>query len=112
MSRPGGPTWAARLFALLALCATCSSVSQCARIGLGSRLAAAPEAAETGLVVLAAVQRPPLLRRQAVPIRAAPPAPRPRWTLLWADEFNSTELDGSKWEALEGDGSIYGIPGW
>jgi len=29
-----------------------------------------------------------------------------------ADEFDGNELDGSKWEAMQGDGSAFGIPGW
>lgn len=32
--------------------------------------------------------------------------------LLWSDEFDGTSLDTSKWEAMLGDGSFYGIPGW
>lgn len=33
-------------------------------------------------------------------------------TLVWADEFNGTELDESKWEVMTGDGTEFGIPGW
>lgn len=32
--------------------------------------------------------------------------------LVWADEFDGTALDTSKWEALIGDGTEFGIPGW
>ena len=33
--------------------------------------------------------------------------------LVWADEFDGTELDTSKWEAMLGTGTSYGLPaGW
>jgi len=32
--------------------------------------------------------------------------------LVWADEFDGTAVDTSKWEFMIGDGSAYGIPGW
>lgn len=34
------------------------------------------------------------------------------YKLVWSDEFNGSELDDSKWEAMIGDGSQYGIWGW
>lgn len=33
-------------------------------------------------------------------------------TLVWADEFNDTQLDPEVWFFESGDGSQYGIPGW
>lgn len=34
-----------------------------------------------------------------------------QWSLYWADEFDGNAL-GSSWEAMVGNGSAYGIPGW
>ena len=33
-------------------------------------------------------------------------------TLIWADEFDGTALDLTKWEPMIGNGQAYGIPGW
>ena len=33
-------------------------------------------------------------------------------TLVWADEFDGTSLDLTKWEPMIGDGCSYGICGW
>lgn len=33
-------------------------------------------------------------------------------TPIWADEFNGSSLDTSKWEIMTGDGCSYGICGW
>ncbi|WP_206483320.1 family 16 glycosylhydrolase [Thalassotalea sp. G2M2-11] len=33
-------------------------------------------------------------------------------TPVWADEFDGTSLDTSKWEVMTGDGCSYGICGW
>jgi len=32
--------------------------------------------------------------------------------LIWADEFDGTELDLNNWQYMFGDGSALGIPGW
>ncbi len=32
------------------------------------------------------------------------------WVQLWRDDFQT--FDTTKWEAQEGNGSQYGIPGW
>ena len=37
---------------------------------------------------------------------------RPRWELVWADEFEGDRLDATKWNVQVGDGSREGIPGW
>ncbi|NJS36764.1 MAG: hypothetical protein HC765_10685, partial [Brachymonas sp.] len=34
------------------------------------------------------------------------------YKLVWADEFDGTSVDTSKWEFMLGDGSAFGIPGW
>ncbi|MEM6261465.1 MAG: glycoside hydrolase family 16 protein [Bacteroidota bacterium] len=34
------------------------------------------------------------------------------YTLVWADEFDGAEVDTTKWNLLEGDGTEFGIPGW
>lgn len=34
------------------------------------------------------------------------------WELVWADEFDGSSLDSSKWNIQTGDGSAEGIPGW
>jgi beta-glucanase (GH16 family) len=36
----------------------------------------------------------------------------PNCALVWADEFNGTSVDTTKWEFMIGNGSAYGIPGW
>jgi cysteine-rich repeat protein len=36
----------------------------------------------------------------------------PGCELVWADEFNGTGVNPTKWEFQTGDGSAYGIPGW
>ena len=36
----------------------------------------------------------------------------PNCTLAWADEFDGTSVDTTKWQFMIGDGSAYGIPGW
>ena len=37
----------------------------------------------------------------------------PGWKLLWNDEFKYTgKLDKNAWSYLEGDGTLFGIPGW
>jgi len=35
-----------------------------------------------------------------------------KWTLVWSDEFDETELDMSKWTYQVGNGAEYGNPGW
>lgn len=107
---------------LLALQLLALWLPSCAATGLrshsawGRHLTAAPGAGETGPAILAAaasqLRPPPPLRRQALRPSPSPPVPRPRWVLLWEDGFNGTALDGGKWEALQGDGSAFGIPGW
>lgn len=53
-----------------------------------------------GGTLLAAVKKP------------SPPKARP-FRLLWADEFNGSKLDSTKWKVVTGDGSdIFGEPGW
>ncbi|KAL4426027.1 hypothetical protein ABPG75_010043 [Micractinium tetrahymenae] len=114
MPRPRGTGLVAGVLALLAF--SCCSATLCDGLRSPSRggRRLASQAARAGPAVLAAAAlplRPPLpLRRQ--PLRPLPPPSRPRWVQLWADEFNGDALDGSKWEALEGDGSAFGIPGW
>ena len=39
-------------------------------------------------------------------------AEQPGWRLIWADEFDGTALDASKWNIQLGDGSAYDLPGW
>ena len=39
-------------------------------------------------------------------------AEQPGWQLIWADEFDGTALDASKWNIQLGDGSAYGLIGW
>ena len=35
------------------------------------------------------------------------------WKLVWADEFDGTTVDESKWEFMIGTGTNYGLPeGW
>ena len=34
------------------------------------------------------------------------------WTLAWSDEFNGTEIDGSKWDFDIGTGAAQGLWGW
>jgi len=34
------------------------------------------------------------------------------WELVWADDFDGSSLDGSKWNIQTGDGTAEGIPGW
>lgn len=34
------------------------------------------------------------------------------YTLVWSDEFNGDRIDPDNWEAMIGDGTEYGIPGW
>ncbi len=36
----------------------------------------------------------------------------PDYELVWADEFDGSAVDPSKWEFQLGDGSQFGIPGW
>lgn len=36
----------------------------------------------------------------------------PGCELVWADEFDGTSVNPTKWEFQTGDGSQYGIPGW
>ncbi|MEM7081713.1 MAG: family 16 glycosylhydrolase [Pseudomonadota bacterium] len=36
----------------------------------------------------------------------------PDCPLVWADEFDGTELDQTKWSYMIGNGQLYGIPGW
>lgn len=36
----------------------------------------------------------------------------PACELVWADEFDGSAVDPSKWEFQTGDGTAYGIPGW
>lgn len=38
--------------------------------------------------------------------------PQLEMELVWADEFDGTELDESKWECMIGDGSDYGLWQW
>jgi len=35
-----------------------------------------------------------------------------QWSLHWADEFDGSNLDLSKWEFMIGNGGAYGNPGW
>ena len=44
-------------------------------------------------------------------MRVASASP-PNWELVWADEFDGTALDASKWNRQLGDGTAEGIPGW
>lgn len=47
------------------------------------------------------------------PEPAAPQTPEEAgWELVWADEFDADTLDDASWNALVGDGTEYGIPGW
>lgn len=49
----------------------------------------------------------------AVVVFCSAPAPAQVWELVWADEFNGAALDTSKWQAMTGDGTAYGLPaGW
>lgn len=67
-------------------------------------------------------RRPPLLQQLPPPPRKrrsphtglTPPFPIPLlgWEHLWSDEFQGNVLDDNKWEAMVGDGSAFGIPGW
>lgn len=43
-----------------------------------------------------------------------PPAPEldPAWTLVWADEFEGTALDDSRWSVQQGDGCAIDLCGW
>ncbi|MGW8314325.1 MAG: family 16 glycosylhydrolase [Bacteroidales bacterium] len=35
------------------------------------------------------------------------------WELVWADEFDGSQLDTSRWSTMTGDGTAYGLPsGW
>ncbi|MCB9782944.1 MAG: family 16 glycosylhydrolase [Candidatus Omnitrophica bacterium] len=34
------------------------------------------------------------------------------YQLVWSDEFNGEKIDPANWEAMIGDGTEYGIPGW
>ena len=34
------------------------------------------------------------------------------WSLAWSDEFNGTEIDGSKWDYDIGTGAAQGLWGW
>lgn len=46
------------------------------------------------------------------PIPPESPSADDGFTLLWADEFDSSSLDTTKWTPMEGDGCEYGICGW
>ena len=61
----------------------------------------------------------PAVRSLALCLLAAAPgtgwaqcAGAPNCPLVWADEFDGTSVDTSKWEFMLGDGSAFGIPGW
>lgn len=65
------------------------------------------------------LQPPPLVRRDLLsslpPPRRLQRRPSRQWweslQPLWADEFDGSTLDESKWEYMDGDGSQFGIPG-
>ena len=49
----------------------------------------------------------------AAAARVLAAAAKDKWQLLWRDEFSGRALDGSRWEAMQGDGTAYTLPpGW
>ncbi len=57
-----------------------------------------------------------LLYEEDASVSHAPPAERRgaagEWQLAWGDDFDGAGIDDQRWEAMLGDGSQYGIPGW
>lgn len=53
-----------------------------------------------------------MLALAATPAALANCTVDPNCPLVWADEFDGTELDTSKWSYMIGNGQIYGLPGW
>jgi len=41
-----------------------------------------------------------------------PPVTSGDWQLVWEDDFDGSELDGTSWEIQTGNGAEEGIPGW
>ncbi|MEM6633686.1 MAG: glycoside hydrolase family 16 protein [Bacteroidota bacterium] len=47
-----------------------------------------------------------------VPDPVVEPEVEKSYQLVWADEFDTAEIDTTKWSFQIGDGTEYGIPGW